>query len=327
MWLRFSSVKLQMTSMLFTVLLLSTVAGQTVENRWKVFTPSCDDFAVSLPQPIKEDTESARLFNQGVTFRAYSAPSPDSYLSVLSFKSQDVPAPHDAAKLDAFAAEFGKEMYSRFSAIISRESNKGSASSTMVDAPIELKFATQIELDGYIGGEYHETWNNIFFVSRIYAADERFYLLMAVSKTPVTQDAERFFASFDLSRQRAAQIARESQSDDDPPVVIGSTSKSVPTASFNPAVLNGKRVCGAQPAYPSTAKAVRAQGEVRVQVTINKAGRVVTAQAVSGHPLLRSAAVDAAREWRFTPTLLSGTPVHVTGTIIFNFTLDPVPKQ
>lgn len=86
-------------------------------------------------------------------------------------------------------------------------------------------------------------------------------------------------------------------------------------------VLNGQAISKREPAYPANAKAVRAQGAVTVQVTINPAGQVVSATAVSGHPLLRAAAAQAARGWRFTPTQLSGQPVEVTGTIIFNFTL------
>lgn len=86
-------------------------------------------------------------------------------------------------------------------------------------------------------------------------------------------------------------------------------------------VLNGQAISKPQPPYPANAKAVRAQGAVTVQVTINPDGQVVSAQAISGHPLLRAAAAQAARGWRFSPTRLSGQPVEVTGTIIFNFTL------
>ncbi len=85
-------------------------------------------------------------------------------------------------------------------------------------------------------------------------------------------------------------------------------------------VLNGQAISKVVPPYPANAKAVRASGAVTVQVTINPDGRVVSATAVNGHPLLRSAAVQAARGWRFSPTRLSGQPVEVTGTIIFNFT-------
>ena len=48
-------------------------------------------------------------------------------------------------------------------------------------------------------------------------------------------------------------------------------------------------------------------------------GNVIAAHAVSGHPLLQSAAVGAARQARFSPTKLSGQPVKVTGVIQYNF--------
>ena len=86
-------------------------------------------------------------------------------------------------------------------------------------------------------------------------------------------------------------------------------------------VLNGKAISMPQPAYPAMAKAVRAQGMVTVQITVDEEGRVISASAISGHPLLRAAAVEAARQARFTPTRLSGQPVKVTGIINYNFTL------
>ena len=84
-------------------------------------------------------------------------------------------------------------------------------------------------------------------------------------------------------------------------------------------VLNGKAISLPQPPYPPVAKAARASGTVTVQVTIDEEGKVISATAVSGHPLLRAAAQAAARQARFTPTKLSGQPVKVTGVVIYNF--------
>jgi protein TonB len=56
-----------------------------------------------------------------------------------------------------------------------------------------------------------------------------------------------------------------------------------------------------------------------VQVLIDENGNVVSAKAVSGHPLLQAVAVSAARQARFSPTKLSGQPVKVTGVIQYNF--------
>ncbi len=84
-------------------------------------------------------------------------------------------------------------------------------------------------------------------------------------------------------------------------------------------VINGKATYLPKPVYPPPAIAVRASGQVNVQVLIDEQGRVISAQAVSGHPLLRSAAVSAARNTKFSPTKLSNVPVKVTGVITYNF--------
>jgi TonB family protein len=86
-------------------------------------------------------------------------------------------------------------------------------------------------------------------------------------------------------------------------------------------VLNGKAVKKPQPEYPPSAKSRRAQGTVTVQIVVDEKGAVSSAQAVSGHPLLRGAGEDAARRAKFEPTTLCGKPVKVTGVITYNFVL------
>ncbi len=86
-------------------------------------------------------------------------------------------------------------------------------------------------------------------------------------------------------------------------------------------VINGEAISLPQPPYPPAAKAVRASGDVMVQVTIDEQGNVISAVATSGHPLLKQAAVDAAKRAKFKPTLLSGVPVKATGIIIYKFIL------
>jgi TonB family protein len=84
-------------------------------------------------------------------------------------------------------------------------------------------------------------------------------------------------------------------------------------------VLNGKATSLPKPPYPPAARAVKASGTVVVQVVVDEQGNVATANAVSGHPLLKAAAVSAARGAKFPPTLLSGKPVKVSGVITYNF--------
>jgi TonB family protein len=84
-------------------------------------------------------------------------------------------------------------------------------------------------------------------------------------------------------------------------------------------VLNGKAISLPTPVYPPVAKAAKASGTVVVQVIIDENGNVISAHAVSGHPLLQAASVAAARAAKFSPTKLSGQLVKVTGVITYKF--------
>ena len=92
-----------------------------------------------------------------------------------------------------------------------------------------------------------------------------------------------------------------------------------PSGPISGGVLNGKAISLPKPAYPPIAKAARASGTVTVQVTVDESGKVISARAVGGHPLLQQSAVQAAYGARFSPTQLSGQPVKVTGLITYNF--------
>lgn len=87
-------------------------------------------------------------------------------------------------------------------------------------------------------------------------------------------------------------------------------------------VITSKAVSKPAPAYPTIAKAAGIQGSVSVQILIDEQGRVVSAKASNGNGMLMPAAVQAAFQARFSPTLLNGRPVKVTGVIIYNFVLN-----
>jgi len=83
----------------------------------------------------------------------------------------------------------------------------------------------------------------------------------------------------------------------------------------------------ATPRYPADAKAAGVSGAVNVRVWISEEGKVIKAEVVSGHQLLREAAVEAAKQWVFSPTEKSGVPVKAKGIkffgiITFNFNVE-----
>jgi len=129
---------------------------------------------------------------------------------------------------------------------------------------------------------------------------------------------------------RLTNISRDEPSRSLFEVPAGYTVKETPTTftrttsdkqikEINGGVLNGKAITLPLPEYPAVAKAANVTGSVNVEVTIDEAGNVISAEAVSGHPLLRAAAVNAARQAKLSPTKLSGQPIKVTGTLVYNF--------
>ena len=75
------------------------------------------------------------------------------------------------------------------------------------------------------------------------------------------------------------------------------------------------------PVYPPIAQSARVQGIVIIEATISEGGQVVNARILRSVPFLDQAALDAVRQWQFTPTLLNGVPVPVIMTVTVNFTL------
>ena len=102
-----------------------------------------------------------------------------------------------------------------------------------------------------------------------------------------------------------------------PPPPVNTKPRNPPAVSKG--VVNGRATSLPQPVYPATAKSMGIQGIVLIQVTIDESGKVISAKAVEGHPLLKPAAEKAAWDAKFSTTYLSEVPVKVTGVITYNF--------
>lgn len=86
-------------------------------------------------------------------------------------------------------------------------------------------------------------------------------------------------------------------------------------------VLQGLLASKVQPEYPADARDQRIQGEVRLQVTVDREGNVANIQVISGHPSLAPAAIEAVKQWKYRPYLLNGNPIEVLSQVVVNFTL------
>ena len=116
------------------------------------------------------------------------------------------------------------------------------------------------------------------------------------------------------------------------PIVAGKSSEPAPESStaiakptdpntLSTGSLNQRATRRVVPVYPQIARNASAEGIVRVYVTIDEQGNVSEVAGSEGPSLLRSAAEDAARRWKFSPTAVAGKAVRLSGFIEFNFTL------
>ena len=108
------------------------------------------------------------------------------------------------------------------------------------------------------------------------------------------------------------------------------TSKPAPTVTAAPSnrvisvaasIMAGRAISRTPPAYPAFARTARVDGAVVLHATISKAGTIENVSVISGPPMLRQAALDAVRTWRYKPYLLDNEPVQVETTVNVIFVL------
>jgi protein TonB len=109
-------------------------------------------------------------------------------------------------------------------------------------------------------------------------------------------------------------------------VFAGQTRPKVRVASGRPVSISAGVAVGLliqknPPVYPSIARTARVTGTVVIQATISKNGTIGNLSVVNGPQMLRQAALDAVKTWRYRPYLLDGEPVEADTTVSVNFTM------
>ena len=147
----------------------------------------------------------------------------------------------------------------------------------------------------------------------------------------VTNDVKRHSpavsqAQPDVPVPNALNIAGGSGADKEISNIMTSTPVSVPkpvpqSIKVSQGVSQGLLIKKVQPGYPAQALAMRMQGAVQLQATINKDGSVSNLKVLSGEAILSRAAMDAVRQWKYKPYFLNGEPVEIQTQIVVNFKL------
>jgi TonB family protein len=215
------------------------------------------------------------------------------------------------------------------------------------DAIAKLTLVGEKTLFGNSGREYKLTIGELTGTAQVFATRKRFYSVVYLNTKKDDALQEQFLSSFVLPEKSAADSAATVKAQ--PVVAPAETSPVSAPAEAQPAkpvdpdsnvkpgdaapatmdpgkrppisggVLNGKALSLPKPDYPADAKAAGAEGVVVIQVLVDEQGNVTEARAVSGPRMLQEVSVNAALQAKFSPTLLQGEPVKVTGVLVYNF--------
>jgi protein TonB len=106
-----------------------------------------------------------------------------------------------------------------------------------------------------------------------------------------------------------------------PPVVVAAAPQQGPVRVGTHSIRTPVKTRDVRPVYPRMAQEARIEGVVIIEATISETGQVINAKTLRSVPLLEQAAIDAVRQWEFTPSMLNGVPVPVIMTVTVTFTL------
>lgn len=333
-----------LTLILITAALASCVLAQSSVNHsdWETLRPEKELFSVLIPKgSTYEEASKVPYHKLELNTRFYVSRVVDgpvyAVVSLSGIKSN--PAAYtELQRVNSYVDAFKKLFVPKI------QTKPGLAQLTLV---------RERTLQGNPGREYRLVVGNLTGTVHAYATSRRFYAIVYLNSKKDEALQDRFLSSFVLpdkihpaappmsetaiaapepmaetpiskpepdqpeTKQEGPESARQADG-------VKGTSEGFKTPEgmrppISGGVLNGKAINLPAPEYPATAKQARVSGAVTVRVTVDENGAVISAQAVSGHPLLQAAAVQAARQARFSPTLLMGEPVKITGVIIYNF--------
>ena len=330
--MRSFSCKLQPLVLLLALTIFISALGQstTAKLDWETLRPEGEEFSVQLPKGSTFETSKEPYHKMELNTRTYlSNTKPGPVFAVVSLSGiKSNPALYTEMQrmnsyVDAFKTFFVPKIRK--------------------DAIAKLTLVGDKSLQGNPGREYRLTIGDLNGTAQVFTTRKRFYSIVYLNTKKDNATQEQFLSSFVLP-EKSEQTAAASQ----PPNALPEGGINAPTADaantkrpenedikpdepqrtptepgkrapISAGVLNGKAISLPRPDYPADAKAAGAEGVVVIQVTVDEQGNVIEARAMSGPKMLQEASVNAAFQAKFTPTLLQGEPVKVTGVIVYNF--------
>lgn len=337
----FRRLHLALAILLLTASTLSAQAQKTAQpwTEWETISPEGEEFTVSMPKNPTTESTTFPYHKMELSARLYLAKSttgPILAIASLSGIKSNPAAYSDFARFNSYMDAF-KDFFPP----------KVRTKETLT----KLTLVSSRPFQGHTGRSYKLTIGDLSGSVHAFATRKRFYAIVSLNTKKDEALDEKFLSSFVLPERQietpkvtASTNAEQALNPEEPTVQRpgnrpeGEGNQSAGTENTDQGatnvanqpqnsekqtkkgpiaggMLNGKAIYLPLPEAPSG----DATGVVLVAVVIDEQGSVVEARAVSGPQNLHAAAVSAARLARFSPTLLMGEPVRVSGTLSYSF--------
>jgi TonB family protein len=320
--------KRQSLVLLFTLATCISALGQAAPAtpQWETLRPEGEEFSVLMPKGSTFETSKEPYHKMELSTRTYlhnTKPGPVFAVVSLSGIKSNPALYTEMQRINSYVDAF-KTLF---------------APKIRKDTVAKLTLVKEKTLQGNAGREYRMTIGDLAGTAEVFATRKRFYSIVYLNTKKDDAIQEEFLSSFVLPEKGAAPPAAVAAAEGPVNPTPADTAPAKPAANEEPkpdeaqrpstepgkrapisaGVLNGKAISLPKPDYPSDAKAAGAEGVVVIQVTIDEQGNVTEARAISGPKQLQDVSVSAALQAKFSPTLLSGEPVKVTGVLVYNF--------
>ena len=314
--------------LLFTLATCISALGQAAPAtpQWETLRPEGEEFSVLMPKGSTFETSKEPYHKMELSTRTYlhnSKPGPVFAIVSLSGIKSNPALYTEMQRINSYVDAF-KTLF---------------APKIRKDTVAKLTLVKEKTLQGNAGREYRMTIGDLAGTAEVFATRKRFYSIVYLNTKKDDAIQEEFLSSFVLPEKGAAAPASVAEAEGPVNPAPADTAPAKPAANEEPkpdeaqhpptepgkrapisaGVLNGKAISLPKPDYPPDAKAAGAEGVVVIQVTIDEQGNVTEARAISGPKQLQDVSVNAALQAKFSPTLLSGEPVKVTGVLVYNF--------
>jgi TonB family protein len=300
-------------------------AQSTTTPDWETLRPEGEEFSVLMPKGSTFESSKEPYHKMELNTRMYISSRPAgpvfAVVSLSGIKSN--PALYtEMQRINSYVDAF-KNLFS---------------AKVRKDAIARLSLVGEKPLQGNPGREYRMTLSDLAGTAQVFATRKRFYAVVYLNTKKDDAIQEQFLSSFVLPEKFAGSPATvASQTSEAPPPAEAPSPTPPANADKKPddsdhaaaspgkrgpipaGVLNGKAISLPKPEYPAEARSAGVDGVVVIQVTVDEQGNVTEARPVSGPAQLQQVAVNAALQAKFSPTLLLGEPVKVTGVIVYNF--------